>query len=110
LMSWEVTGRREGIEMVGNEVSLFIVIPPADVQVSKERILKALMDRFPGLGFSVLDDDRFPEQDEFAVIPVMGMLGNGDAAEMCEDLPRGLLAEMKAVCEGVDLSGARYLH
>ncbi|MGN6548776.1 MAG: hypothetical protein ACTHJ3_02625 [Pararhizobium sp.] len=102
------------IEMAREEPTLFVVVLPTakleKVQIPADRILAALSDQFPDLMFAVAETWPIGEHDEFVVVPVTGEIGEWETMKICEDLPLGLLEEIKEACEMVDLSVVRRVH
>jgi hypothetical protein len=100
-------------------VTLFMIMPPVDLndQMVEQAIYleTQLATEFPGYEFRVVNLDAFKSidgsrrvqfgtGDEFAVIPMMGSVGDGDTpGYLCAEPDRSLIEEITKMCQSFDV-------
>ena len=96
------------------EITEFVVIAPAtmgkSVEYAEDRILTRLSRSFPGYSFQIEPFGPFVQENEFSVIPMMGVVGEGTAPmEPGETLldrypPKWLMGAIKEVLREFELA------
>lgn len=98
--------------MTEREVRDFVIVSPyakrVEVIAAKERLQDYMSRRFPKFKFTVALCAPIDDRDEFAVIPVIGVIGNKGKCDLCEKPKPWLISELTIACAEFDLTGKHH--
>ena len=93
------------------EVRQFVVVPPyakrGAILASKELLVDYLNRKFPKFDFAVAPFAPVDDDEHFAIIPVIGVVGGDGKSQLCEKPKPWLIEEIAEACAQFDVSNVR---